>query len=211
MYINVRIPADRSELAGTAVQDGIALAKRIDAKVTVLTVLPPFHVFTTDTQMLEDTPALYEARMQAHAQKTLGAVADAAEAAGVASEMVHVEHEHPYLAIIDTAKSKGCDLIVMASHGCHGIFAIVLGSETVNVLTHSKIPVLVQSLSCVAVQWGGSACVSALVESRGGVGGSQKRVSGNNAQVWPRSACSQAWQTPSSRARKAPVVRPQQW
>jgi nucleotide-binding universal stress UspA family protein len=56
---------------------------------------------------------------------------------------VQIEHEHPYQAIIDTAVSKGCDLIVMASHGRHGIFALVLGSETVKVLTHSKIPVLV--------------------------------------------------------------------
>jgi nucleotide-binding universal stress UspA family protein len=143
MYSNILIPTDGSELAGKAVQHGIALAKRIGAKVTVLTVLPPFHIFTTDTQMLEDTPAQYKARMQEHAEKTLVAVADAAQAAGAACEMVHVEHEHPYRAIIDTAESKGCDLIVMASHGRHGISAIVLGSEAVKVLTHSKIPVLV--------------------------------------------------------------------
>ena len=143
MYTNILIPTDGSELAGKAVQDGIALAKRIGAKTIALTVLPPFHVLTTDTRMLEDTPAQYKVRMQAHAEKTLGAVAQAAEAAGVACEMVHVEHEHPYQAIIDTAGSKGCDLIVMASHGRHGISAIVLGSETVKVLTHSKIPVLV--------------------------------------------------------------------
>ena len=61
----------------------------------------------------------------------------------VSSETVHIEHEHPYRAIIDTAKSNGCDLIVMASHGRHGISAIVLGSETVKVLTHYIIPVLV--------------------------------------------------------------------
>ncbi|MGC2204252.1 MAG: universal stress protein [Stellaceae bacterium] len=143
MYTNILIPTDGSELAGKAVQDGIALAKRIGAKATALTVLPPFHVLTTDTQMLEDTRAQYKIRMQKHAEKTLGAVAQAAQAAGVACEMVHVEHEHPYQAIIDTAESKGCDLIVMASHGRHGISAIVLGSETVKVLTHSKIPVLV--------------------------------------------------------------------
>ena len=143
MYTNILIPTDGSELAGKAVQHGIALAKRIGAKVTVLTVLPPFHMFTTNTQMLEDTPAQYKARMQKHAEKTLGAVAHAAQAAGVARELVHVEHEYPYRAIIDTAESKGCDLIVMASHGRHGISAIVLGSETVKVLTHSKIPVLV--------------------------------------------------------------------
>ena len=109
----------------------------------MLTVLLPFHIFTTDTQMLEDTRAQYNARMQEFAETTLGAIAIAAKAAGVACEMIHVDHEHPYRAIIDTAESKGCDLIVMASHGRRGIAAIVLGSETVKVLTHSKIPVLV--------------------------------------------------------------------
>jgi nucleotide-binding universal stress UspA family protein len=143
MYTHILIPTDGSELAGKAVLAGIALAKRIGAKVTALTVLLPFHVFTTDTQMLEDTPAQYKIRMQENAKKTLGAVASAAKAAGVACETVQVEREHPYQAIIDTAASKGCDLIVMASHGRHGISAIVLGSETVKVLTHSTIPVLV--------------------------------------------------------------------
>jgi nucleotide-binding universal stress UspA family protein len=89
MYTNILIPTDGSELAGKAVRHGIALAKRIGAKVTALTVLPPFHVFTTDTQMLEDTPAQYKIRMQQHAEKTLGAVAQAAQAAGVACEVVH--------------------------------------------------------------------------------------------------------------------------
>jgi nucleotide-binding universal stress UspA family protein len=143
MYANMLIPTDGSELAEKAVQHGIALAKRLGAKVTALTVLPPFHTLTTDTRMIEDTPAQYKARMQQHAEKTLGAVAQAATAAGVVCETVHAEHEHPYRAIIDTAESKGCNLIVMASHGRRGIAAIVLGSETVKVLTHSKIPVLV--------------------------------------------------------------------
>jgi nucleotide-binding universal stress UspA family protein len=143
MYTDILIPTDGSELAGKTVNSGIAWAKRIGAKVTVLTVLPPFHTFTTDTQMIEDTPAQYKARIQKHAEKTLGAVADAAQAAGVACEMVQVEHEHPYQAIIDTAGSKGCDLIVMASHGRRGISALVLGSETVKVLKHCTIPVLV--------------------------------------------------------------------
>jgi hypothetical protein len=58
------------------------LARRISAKVTVLTVLPPFHTFTTDTQMIEDTPARYKARMQEYAEKTLGAVAQARACCG---------------------------------------------------------------------------------------------------------------------------------
>jgi nucleotide-binding universal stress UspA family protein len=136
MYSNILIPTDGSELAEKAIQHGIALAKRIDAKATALTVLPPFHTFTTDTQMIEDTPAQYKARMQEHARRILGAVAAAAKTASIVCETVQVEHEHPYLAIIDTAASKGCDLIVIASHGRHGISAIVLGSETVKVLTY---------------------------------------------------------------------------
>jgi len=143
MYTHILIPTDGSELAGRAVEHGIALAKRISAKITALTVLPPFHTFTTDTQMIEDTPAQYAARMQKHAEKTLGVVTAAARAAGVACETIQVEHEHPYRAIVDFAELKGCDLIVMASHGRRGISALVLGSETVKVLTHSKIPVLV--------------------------------------------------------------------
>lgn len=75
--------------------------------------------------------------------KLLGAVAKAVTGAGVACEIVQADHEHHYQAIIDTAKSKGCDLNILAAHGRRGVSAIVLGSETVKVLTHSKIPVLI--------------------------------------------------------------------
>jgi len=61
----------------------------------------------------------------------------------VPCEVVQVDHEHPYRAIIDTAASKGCDLIAMASHGRRGVSAVLIGSETVKVLTHSSTPVLV--------------------------------------------------------------------
>ncbi len=131
MYTHILIPTDGSELAGKAVQHGIALAKRIGAKVPMLTVLPPDMV-TTDTQMIE----IRKASMQKHAEELLGTVAK--QAAGAACEMIQVEHEDPYQAIIDTADSKGCDLIVMASHGRRGISAIVLGSETVKVLSIAR-------------------------------------------------------------------------
>lgn len=143
MYKNILIPTDGSELAGKTVRDGIALAKTLGAKATVLTVSEPFHVFTLETAMVEDTAPEYAKHVQAKAAKILGEAANTAKTAGVACDTVHVEHEHPYQAIIDTARSKGCDLITMASHGRRGVAAIVLGSVTVQVLTHSKIPVLV--------------------------------------------------------------------
>ena len=58
-------------------------------------------------------------------------------------QVVQLEHEQPYKAIIETAKKSGCDLIAMASHGRRGVSALVIGSETTKVLTHSSIPVLV--------------------------------------------------------------------
>ena len=93
--------------------------------------------------MVTDTLNSYTTRMSTVAAQRLDRVKDAAKAAGVECDVVHVQHEHPYQAIIDTAVSRGCDLIVMASHGRRGMSAIVLGSETVKVLTHSTIPVLV--------------------------------------------------------------------
>ena len=70
-------------------------------------------------------------------------VAQLAETQGVVCETHTVEALHPWEAIIELAQQKACDLIVMASHGRRGVTALLLGSETQKVLTHSKVPVLV--------------------------------------------------------------------
>jgi nucleotide-binding universal stress UspA family protein len=141
MYTHILIPTDGSDLSRKAIRHAIALAKAVKAKVTAVTVSIPFHVFSAEPAMVTDTPETHQKRMAPLAAKYLQEAV--AAAAGVNCETVHVEHEHPYQAIIDTAKQRGCDLIVMASHGRRGVSAIVLGSETVKVLTHSAIPVLV--------------------------------------------------------------------
>jgi len=143
MYKHILVPTDGSALAGKAVAHGIALAKATGARITGITVTEPFHVFAVDPEMLTDTPARYAAHARAFAEKTLAGLTQAAQAAGVPSQTVIVEHEHPYQAIIDVAAAQGCDLIVMGSHGRRGVSAIVLGSQTVKLLTHSKTPVLV--------------------------------------------------------------------
>jgi len=143
MYKHILIPTDGSALSNKAIQQGIALAKAVSAKITGITVTIPFHVFALDPETIEDTADSYKKRTTAQAAKYLKQVNDAAAAAGVSCAVIHVEHEHPYRAIIDAANKNGCDLIAMASHGRHGISAVVLGSETTKVLTHSNIPVLV--------------------------------------------------------------------
>ena len=143
MYKNILIPTDGSTLAGQAVQHGVELAKAIGAKVTVLTVTAPLHIYSAEVALIEEPPADFLARVAEHAEHVLGEAAAVAKAAGVAVETVKVEAERPYEAIIAAASEKGADLIVMASHGRTGVAALVIGSETQKVLTHCKIPVLV--------------------------------------------------------------------
>jgi nucleotide-binding universal stress UspA family protein len=143
MHQHILIPTDGSELSQNAVDYGVALAKSANAKVTILTVSTPFHVLALDPGMITETPDQYQGHAAALVAKCLDAAKQAASAAGVSCETIHVEHDQPYRAIVETASRRMCDLIVMASHGRRGISAIVLGSETVKVLTHSVVPVLV--------------------------------------------------------------------
>lgn len=143
MYKHILIPTDGSELSNTAVRQGIELARDMKADVTVLTVSPTFRTLTGDPFMATCTPEHYRRECDDQAQRWLALADASARSAGVRCDTVHVEHDYPYEAIIDTAGKEGCDLIFMASHGRRGMAALVLGSETNKVLTHSKIPVLV--------------------------------------------------------------------
>jgi nucleotide-binding universal stress UspA family protein len=143
LFKNILVPTDGSDLAVKAVEQGVLFAKEIGAKITAVTVTEPFHLLSVSPSQLEYTPIEYKKHAEAHAEKVLGVVSTAAKSAGVVCETLHVEHDQIYQAIIDAAEARRCDLIVMASHGRRGVSAVVLRSETVKVLTHSKIPVLV--------------------------------------------------------------------
>jgi nucleotide-binding universal stress UspA family protein len=146
VYSHALIPTDGSRLSTEAVTHGVEFAKETGARVTLLTVTEPFHTFALSVDQVEDTPREYRTHMHERAARVLSSAAEVAKASGVSYEEVHVEDDYPYRAIIRTAEAKGCDLIIMASHGRRGISALVLGSETVKVLTHSTIPVLVHRL-----------------------------------------------------------------
>jgi len=146
MYRHILIPTDGSELAHKAVTHALALAKSVGAKVTALVVEASFNVYelpASRMNLISSAFTEYTEQAKAHAAKVLNGVSDEAKAAGVACETVQMTHDHPYEGIVATAKERGCDLIVMASHGRAGIAAVVLGSVTTKVLTHTKIPVLV--------------------------------------------------------------------
>ena len=146
MYRHILIPTDGSELAEHGVTNGLSLAKSVGAKVTAIIVEEPFDwlcVSETKGQRAFDELAKHTEQIKKHAASVLNRVANAAKQAGVPCDTIQLEDARPYQAIIATAGDKGCDLIVMASHGRSGLSAVVLGSVTNKVLTHTKTPVLV--------------------------------------------------------------------
>jgi len=105
----------------------------VGAKVTVIIV----HEAPVDATLS------FLEQVEKHAVRVLNRAADAAKQAGVPCDTMQVEKGRPYQAIIAMASDRGCDLIVMSSHGRGGLSALVLGSVTNKVLTHTKTPVLV--------------------------------------------------------------------
>jgi nucleotide-binding universal stress UspA family protein len=143
MFKHILIPTDGSDLSRKAVLYGVQLAKSSGARVTALTVTDPYRVATMDAVLIPVDEGEYEEQSRRLADRALEQVKTAADAAGVACETIRELHDQPYRAIIDSAHALNCDVIVMASHGRRGLSALLLGSETVKVLTHSTIPVLV--------------------------------------------------------------------
>lgn len=143
MYSHILIATDGSDLSRKAVEAGLKMATQLHARATAITVSPPFHALSLAPSQAEYSVAGYREHAAEVAQRILGEVRARADAVGLSCDTVHVEHEHPWQAIIDTARARNCDLITMSSHGRRGLTAIVLGSETLRVLTHSIIPVLV--------------------------------------------------------------------
>ena len=146
MFKHILLPADGSKLSDRAVQRGVELAKSLGARVTALHVVPEFRMMADESFVLPTSAELktrYEREAKARASKMLEKIGVRAEAAGVPYDCVVVVGTTPYEEIIETAKKRKCDLIMMASHGRRGVSALLLGSETSKVLTQSKIPVLV--------------------------------------------------------------------
>lgn len=146
MYQHILLTTDGSELAGHGVNHGLALAKALGAKVSLITVTPPFPVVLgvmgegayTPTAVLQD----YDAAQQAQAQAILQA-ATAEVPPTIKLHTQHVSDAQPAEAILRYAMEQGCDLICMASHGRRGLKRVLLGSQAAEIVSQSPIPVLI--------------------------------------------------------------------
>lgn len=143
MYKHILIATDGSDLSSKALEHGLALAKPLDAKVTVVTTTEPWDAVIVGEVAVVLPAESYEETATANARAILARAQAAASQAGVEVELHHAKDRHPADGILEAAKSKGCDLIVMGSHGRRGLSRLVLGSETSEVMTQSEIPVLV--------------------------------------------------------------------
>ena len=145
MFKHILIPTDGSEVSRKAIKAGIALAGEMGAKVTAFHAEDPVptHLFgegyVADKKLVAD----FETRNRNYSRKCLAAVSAAGKAAGVPVETVVVKSAAAYRGIIEAAKRGKCDAIFMASHGRRGLSGLLLGSVTQQVLSHSKVPVLV--------------------------------------------------------------------
>lgn len=143
MFKSILIPTDGSEFCERAIEHGIALAKLMGARVVGVTVLAPLHSGAPRGIVPEHLKQIIHEQTEKIAADNLAGFTAAATASAVPFEAVKATDDHPWEAILRTARSHGCDLVVMASHGRRGISALVLGSETQKVLTHATMPVLV--------------------------------------------------------------------
>lgn len=145
VYKHILVPTDGSKLSLQAAKSAAALARALGARITAVYVTPPYMpTLNTEGALLVNhglTQKAYKAAAEKHAGEALGKVA--AAATRVKCAQVHVTYPSPWEGIIGAAKKHKCDLIVMASHGRRGLAGLLIGSETIKVLTHSKTPVLV--------------------------------------------------------------------
>ncbi len=145
MFKHILVPTDGSELSQETARRAVSFAKEAGARITAFYAKPEYPVTYYGEGALIDptTPEKFAEMAEQQAQQTLDFVIDLCRNAGVMVDTLAITSDVPYQAIIDGATQVGCDLIFMASHGRRGFTALLLGSETNKVLTHSKIPVLV--------------------------------------------------------------------
>lgn len=142
MYKRILIPTDGSERSLKAIEGAARFAKPLGATLVIMTVIEPYS-YTNLAEYRPESIEQYDERVTAEAEERLAAAKKIADAAGVEDKTVMVKSFSPAEAIIEQAEKNGCDIIFMASHGRKGIAAVLLGSETQKVLTHSRFPVMV--------------------------------------------------------------------
>jgi nucleotide-binding universal stress UspA family protein len=146
MYRHILIATDGSELAARGIEQGLALAGPLGAKVTVLSVSQPLDTAAARAAAIggiADPIGRYDQQIDEEMKNRFRSIEQRAAEHGVTVDLLHEIDDHPAEAIVRTAKLRDCDVIVMSSHGRRGAARLLLGSQTAEVLAHTTLPVLV--------------------------------------------------------------------
>ena len=143
MYKHIIAATDGSERAERSLDMAFRLAKQLGSKATVITVTAPLSSITTGEAAIYIPPEDYARSVKEHSTAVLARATAIAERIGIPCETMSVNEAFPATTIVAAAKAKGCDLIVVGSHGRGGVARFFLGSETVKILSLATIPVLV--------------------------------------------------------------------
>ena len=143
MYKHILLATDGSDLALHAAQEGLDLAKSLGAKVSAITVTIPWNTIIAGEVATAIPPGDYEHRVRANADMILAQVTAAAKARDITCATVQKADAQPWRAILNAATERSCHLIVVGSHGRSGLSRLIVGSEAIKLLTHSKLPVLI--------------------------------------------------------------------
>jgi nucleotide-binding universal stress UspA family protein len=143
MFKHILIATDGSGLANKAVTTGLNLAKSLEAKVTFIAVTEPRTHLVPDDAQVSSAADEYETLLTTAVRTVLANASAEASKLNISCATVHVANHFPAEGILKEAKTRECDLIVMASHGRRGLGRLLLGGETLRVVTNSTMPVLV--------------------------------------------------------------------
>jgi nucleotide-binding universal stress UspA family protein len=145
MYKHLLVATDGSELANRAIDASARLAHAVGAKLTVMYVAPTYHLPYYPDGVIVDWPdeVNFNKRVREAAERLLSSALERTRLTLTDSQSMVVQDDTADTAIIATAKTQGCDLIVLGSHGRSALGTLLLGSTTQRVLAHTDIHVLV--------------------------------------------------------------------
>lgn len=143
-YRNILVPVDGSAPAGRAIREAIQLARQLKARITAVHVITPFEAVVYARKLPRSLSREdFEQRAKKTAAAMLSRAQQACRAGRVPSHACTLWDTLAADAIVRAARLKRCDLIVMATHGRHGMERVLMGSVTRAVLAQSRIPVVV--------------------------------------------------------------------
>jgi nucleotide-binding universal stress UspA family protein len=142
MYKHILVPVDGSSTALQAVRQAVDIASTYGSAVTAIYVIDPYPFTGVGTEFAYGQDQ-YLSAAKAEAQEALATVRSQVEAAGLKADTRMVEAHATWRGIVESGKAIKADLVVMGSHGRHGLEKLVLGSVTQRVLQHATQPVLV--------------------------------------------------------------------